>query len=260
VAEVTVAVDRDGRYRGGPLRVRRGDARSAPAGLVGAVPSALVEVALAAAASAAERCLPFFDEERPAPRRACARRDGRGLVADVGGVAVRIEAGADGFAEVVTVADRFRWIRDPAAALPVDPVRLAGTRVPGPADPRAARVFCGVPVDPPSAPPGAAPLPAPASPGDSCREKTAAWLAAARARGLEGRTAVGVAWDGQAFVWHAWAEVRAGGAWVPVDPSFGESPARGPRFTLARYADDDAAGRDAAGGRILGCWGHGRVE
>jgi hypothetical protein len=187
--------------------------------------------------------------------------DGAEIVADVGGVRARIVPSQDGFPAQVTVEDRFRFVRDAAAAVPPRAPRLAGTRVPGPVDPRAARIFCGAPLDPPpAAPVRASALPPPRAAGESCREKAAAWLAAARTRGFEGRTAVGVAWDGSAFVWHAWAEVRSGEAWVPVDPSFGELPARGPRFTLGRYADGDDAAREAAGSRVLACWGNARVE
>jgi transglutaminase-like putative cysteine protease len=71
--------------------------------------------------------------------------------------------------------------------------------------------------------------------------------------------AVGVAHDGDGFVWHAWVEVRTAGRWVAVDPAFGQVPARGPRFTIARHAGD-AAGLAEAGRRILACWGRARVE
>ncbi|HEY6099663.1 MAG TPA: transglutaminase-like domain-containing protein, partial [Anaeromyxobacter sp.] len=90
--------------------------------------------------------------------------------------------------------------------------------------------------------------------------RAAAWVATARRAGIPARVALGVAWDGAAFVWHAWAEARAGGAWIPVDPSFGQAPARGPRFTLARHAPGDGAARAEAGRRILACWGRARVE
>jgi hypothetical protein len=263
-ASVEVEVDRDGRYRGGALRVRRAGAAHAPRAPDGAVPASLAELVLAAEAPAdgAEACVPFFDEERPLPpRRACARRErGGALAADVGGIAVRIVPGPDGFPDEVLVAGRFRYVRDAAAALPREPPRLAGTRIPGPGDPAAAQAFCGVPLDPAPDAARAAALPAPSAAGASCREKTAAWLAGARARGLDGRTAVGAAWDGRGFVWHAWAEVRVGHAWIPVDPSFGERPARGPRFTVARFGEHDAAARDAAGAAIFECWGTARVE
>jgi hypothetical protein len=262
-ASVEVEVDRAGRYRGGALRVRQAGTTRTPRAPAGAVPASLAELVLAAEAPAdgGEICVGFFDEEQPELRRACARREAGGaLAADEGGIPVRIVPGPDGFPAEVVVAGRFRYVRDAAAVVPGAPPRLAGTRVPGPADPRAARSFCGVPVDPAPGAAGAGALPEPTAPGESCREKTAAWLALARRRGLEGRTAVGVAWDGQSFVWHAWAEVRSGGTWLPVDPSFGQRPAQGPRFTVARYAEGDAAARDAAGGKILACWGSGAVE
>jgi hypothetical protein len=224
------------------------------------VPAALLEVVLADEAARGPACLPFFEEERPARSTACVRRERGRAVADAAGVRAEILPGSDGFPDAIAVEGRLRFVRDPRAAIPARAPRLAGTRVPGPADPARARAFCGVALDAPPPAPATAALPAPHAAGESCREKTAAWLAAARERGLEGRTAVGVAWDGSAFVWHAWAEVRAGDAWLPVDPSFGESPARGPRFTLGRWAPDDAAGRREAGARILSCWGSARVE
>jgi hypothetical protein len=259
---VEVEVDRDGRYRGGPIALRRRGASSAPAGVDGAVPAAVAEVVLAheAARGAGRICVPFFVEGRATPGQACARREGDAVAGEVGGVPVRIEPVAGGFPREIVVEGRFRYVRDAAAAVPREAPPLAGTRVPGPPDPGAARSFCGVPRDPPADAALAAALPAPASSGDSCRERTERWLAAARLLGHEGRTAVGVAWDGRAFVWHAWAEVRSGGAWIPVDPSFGERPARGPRFTLARYGAGDAAARDAAGARIIACWGVAVVE
>ncbi|WP_242394097.1 transglutaminase domain-containing protein [Anaeromyxobacter oryzisoli] len=165
----------------------------------------------------------------------------------------------DGFpAELAIAAQGARYVRDPRAAVPDRPPPL-DVRVAGPADPGAARRFCGIALDPPppAAPPG---VPAPEAPGGSCREKAAAWVVAAASRGLEARTAVGVAHDGRGFVWHAWAEVRAGGAWIPVDPAFGEAPAHGPRFTVARFRPGDGAARDAAGRRILACWGRAHVE
>lgn len=252
---VEVEVDRDGRFRGGPLRVRRGGRDRSPAGVPGAVPASIVEVVLALEAGRDGGCVPFFDEERPERRSACARRSGGALSAEVGRVAVSIVPDADGLPREVSVAGRFRWVRDPSATLPLEAPRLAGTRVAGPADPRAARRFCGVPLDPEvdEAPDGA--LPPPRAEGTSCREKTARWLEAARLLGSDGRTAVGVAWDGQAFVWHAWAEVRSGDGWLPVDPSFEQRPARGPRFTLARHREGDPSSQDAAGARVLECWG-----
>lgn len=277
---VELEVDRFGRYQGGRVRVRRAGAEREGAGVLGAVPASLVEVVLAAEATpdGAPTCVPWFEEapqlrfpkergsaggEGPEGRRACARRSGAAVVVDLGAGPVSIVPAPDRFPAEVVVAGRFRYVRDAAAEVPREAPRLAGARVRGPADPRRARAFCDVPVDgAPVAPPDAdvAELPPPAARGESCREKSNAWLAAARRRGFEGRTAVGVAWDGQGFVWHAWAEVQVGGVWLPVDPAFGQLPARGPRFTVGRYAEADAAARDAAGARILGCWGVGGVE
>jgi transglutaminase-like putative cysteine protease len=96
--------------------------------------------------------------------------------------------------------------------------------------------------------------------GESCREKTARWIAVASRRGIEARTAIGVAWDGGAFVWHAWAEARVGDRWIPVDPAFRQSPARGPRFTVARWEANGEEARIEAGRRVLRCWGRAGVE
>lgn len=257
-ARVELAVDREGRWRGGPIAVARDGERRVAAGVDGAVPASVLELVLAAPAEAGERCVAFFDEREPAEATACARRDGARVSADADGVPLSIAPGADGFPEEVAVAGRLRFVRDPSADVPARAPRLAGTRVPGPADPGDAARFCGVALDPPAG--AAPPLPPPRAPGESCRERAAAYLAAARARGIRGRTAVGVAWDGSAFVWHAWAELLAGGRWIAVDPSFGQLPAAGPRFTVGRFGPRDARGRNEAGARILACWGRARVE
>jgi hypothetical protein len=258
---VEVDVDADGRYRGGTLRVEDGSAPRAPAGVPGAVPATVAElVLLSALGSAGEACAEVFDEATGERGRACARRDGATIRAEMLGVALRLVPSGDGFPAEVGIAEQgARYVRDPAARVPARPPRLHGTEVPGPASPANAAAFCGVERDP--APGGAPPptLPPPAAPGESCREKTARWITRAEERGFAARTAVGVAWDGGAWVWHAWAEARVGGRWLPVDPSFGQSPARGPRFTIARYGGD-AAERLRAGRRILACWGRARVE
>ena len=126
--------------------------------------------------------------------------------------------------------------------------------------PLRAGTFCRVARDPEPSPTGLDAVPGPQAQGASCREKTAAWLEKAARAGLRGRTAVGVAWDGKRFVWHAWAEVRLARGWVPIDPSFGERPARGPRFTLATWEPNDEPGRQRAGERILACWANERVR
>jgi hypothetical protein len=271
---VEVEVDRAGRFRGGRLRVAEDGVAVKAAGVAGAVPASLAEVALSAAVPIApkkgwqaslpagpEVCLDVFDEATGETGRACARTEGDGLAASVLGVAETIAPAADGFPAAVAVAAQgARFVRDAEATAPREPPRLHGTVVAGPADPERAASFCGVPRDGEVDAGDLAFLPAPRAEGPSCREKTAAWLARASRAGLEGRTAVGVAWDGQRFVWHAWAEVRLERGWVPVDPSFGELPARGPRFTLATWAEGDRAARLRAGERILACWARERVR
>jgi hypothetical protein len=168
---------------------------------------------------------------------------------------------------VVLPEQRVHFIADPAAELPCRAPRLLGLAVQsgaGSGD-RAGRAlrFCGraaEPARPFARPGGPARLPAAFPDGASCREKTARWLALARAAGLDARHAVGVAWDGASFVWHEWAEVRDGTAWIAVDPSFRQAPAQGPRFTVARFADGDAEAEAEAGRQVLACWGTAGIE
>lgn len=259
-----VEVDRDGRWRGGALRVASNGPAVAKRGSPGLVPASVAELVLLAEAPAdgSERCIEVFEEEKAEapPITACGRRAGGAVLAKLGGAAMRIVPGEGGFPEALEIPEQgARFVRDPLARAPERPPRLHGTSVAGPEDPRSAVSFCGVPRDPAQPAADVPGLPPPHAEGASCREKTSAWLARAGRAGLQGRTAVGVAWDGSRFVWHAWAEVRANGTWVAVDPSFGEAPARSPRFTLARHGDDPAS-RRRAGERILACWGKARVE
>jgi len=261
---VEVPVDPAGRARG-PAEISE-DGRPRLVELpAGAVPAMLAELALLAARPGpAPLCLDAADERSGRPVRACARRlpgPGGELEATVGRERERLRPGRSGFAELITLpGQRVAFRLDPHAEVPARAPRLFGTAVDGPAEPGGVRRFCGVPIDPRPAAGGAAGLPRPTAPGPSCRERTAAWLERLRASGLEGRTAVGVAWDGGGWVWHAWAEAAVGGRWVPVDPSFRQAPARGPRFTLATWGADDEAGRAEAGRRILACWGRAAVE
>lgn len=259
---VEVETGLDGVWRDGPLAIHDDGVPAEGRGVWGAVPASLAEVVLARAGEDASPCIEIFDERSGRPGRACARRgSGATWELDVNGEVERVRLGSSGLpAEVLLPGQGARFVADPRAEIPPQAPRLYGVTVPGPDSPSGARSFCGVPVDP--APPArvAAGLPPPTSDGASCREVTARWLAAAARAGHPGRTAVGVAWDGAAFSWHAWAEVRIGGGWIPVDPSFGQLPARGPRFTLGRFADGDDAARESAGRRILDCWGRARVE
>ena len=57
-----------------------------------------------------------------------------------------------------------------------------------------------------------------------CNEHTQLFIALARAAGIPARGAAGLAWVDGKFYYHAWPEVYLG-AWVAVDPTFGQFPA-----------------------------------
>lgn len=271
---VVVPIDRRGLARG-PARVSEGGRTHDVPLPHGRVPAMLVEVALGDAgreagqgaaradgtpAQEGETCLEAVDELTGHTLTACARREGEWLVMLAGRQAARVRVRPGRFpSEILVPGQGVRFRLDAAAGLPAAAPRLYGSALPGPADPREARAFCGVERDAEVAADAADGLPAPVGAGPTCRERTADWLSRVRAAGLLGRTAVGAAWDGGGFVWHAWAEVLVGGRWVPVDPSFRQAPARGPRFTLATYEDDDDGARRNAGVRIVSCWGRGAV-
>ena len=265
---IEAEVDREGAWRGGKLRVVDEGAALKVEGLEGAVPASIAELVLArrvppaarkgwqsALPSGPEVCVEVFDEPTGRQGRACAHRDGEALAVTVLGVDEVVATAADGFpASVAIPRQGARFVRDDAATTPRSAPRLNGSVVPGPKDPVEAGSFCGVPRDP-DVEGDVAFLPAPRAEGAGCVERTSAWLARAARTGLQGRTAVGVAWDGSRWVWHAWAQVRLERGWIPVDPSFGQLPARGPRFTLAVHEPGDEAARIRAGERILACWG-----
>lgn len=281
---VVVPVDRRGLARG-PARVSEGGRTRDVALSKGKVPAMLVEVALGDAADglaagtpradegagglfagapgaedAPQTCLEAVDELTGRPFTACARREGEWLEMLAGRQAARVRVRAGRFpSEIQVPSQGVRFRLDPNAGLPSVAPRLYGSALPGPADPRDAFTFCGRPLDAEVAPDAAAGLPAAVGAGPTCRERTADWLGRVREAGLRGRTAVGAAWDGGGFVWHAWGEVLVAGKWVPVDPSFRQAPARGPRFTLATYEDEDEGARRDAGLRIVSCWGRGAV-
>jgi len=216
----------------------------------GPVPASLAELLLAQTPDGERRCLTVRDEESSEEGEACAVRRGAWLEAELLGVPVRFRA-APGAApeEVVLPSQATRFIADPAAALPARPPRLFGLAAPLPRSGR----FCARGADPtPPAAPAALPREFPA--GASCRERTARYLALAARAGLRGRHAIGLAHDGRELVWHEWAELLVDGRWNPVDPSFEQAPARGERFTVARYEDGDERARAAAGRAVLSCW------
>jgi transglutaminase superfamily protein len=247
------------------LVVGSGDAGALHArdGAAGAVPASLAEALLGGAGEGERRCLTVRDEESGRAGAACARRQGAWLEGEVLGERVRFRAARGALpTEVVLPDQRTRFVADGAAALPARAPRLFGAEVAGPAAGTAPARFCGRAPDAaaPVSGAGSAALPDRYPPGATCRERTSRYLALARRAGLRGRTAVGVAHDGRGFVWHAWAELWDGARWVPVDPSFEQAPARGPRFTVARYDDAEPAARADAGRAVLACWGRGRVE
>jgi len=251
--DVTVAIDPTGRSLGDRTRIVRDGAARTEAVATGSVPAMIAPLLLSdGAPRELGRCVDAFDEETAERGLACveqARKGRRQL--EVMGVAMAVAPGADGFPDAIDIpVQRARWVRDPSAAPPSTPPRLFGVRLPGPAG---RPVLCGADPDPaPGA--AAAGIPAPSATGKTCRERTLDWLARAARAGFMGRVAVGAAFDGVALAWHAWAEVRSGGSWIAVDPTFGQLPARGPRFTVARYDPANPAERLAAGRRLLECW------
>ncbi len=255
---ISAPVDREGRLSGAPVIEVDGVRRRAVVPL-GLVPASAAELALSARAG---RCVAVVDEESGRTGRACARRQGASFRAEVLGAAEEWTLGGDGFPDQVELGDQgVRYLRDPAAEVPAAPPPLE-VRVPGPPAGRMPRRFCGRAPDAPG--PGGdladlAALPRPVPDGSSCREQAEAYAALVRRTGLSARIALGVADDGAGFVWHAWVEARTRRGWVAVDPAFGELPAHGPRFTVARHGGD-VAGVAEAGREILRCWGRAAVE
>ncbi len=228
----------------------------------GPAPASLAETLLSEAAPGERRCIPTREEHTGRSGTACATREGEWLTGEVLGVEERFRARpGEPPDELWLPGQRVRFVADAGASLPPRPPRLFGTAVPADAGTPGARAlrFCGRRLEPPPLPlPPGIPLTFP--PGSTCRERTARWLAAAAGVGLGGRHVVGVAWDGSAFVWHEWAEVWAASRWVPVDPSFGQAPAEGPRFAVTRFEDKDPESLGRAGESVLACWGRSRVE
>jgi hypothetical protein len=268
--EVSVATSREGFAHRVRVVLRDTSGERVLESHAGPVPVSLAEIVLGSLLEGEERCIAVRDEQSGRKGDACARRKGAWIEGTVLGQPFRARVLAGAAPEEVLVLDqRIRYVADASAKVPAAAPRLFGSqvRVDEAARPLVDAAlagghprlrFCGIPSDP-------RPLDAPAVPtswpdGNDCREKTARYLAAAAAAGLDGRHVVGVAWDGAAFSWHEWAELLVGGRWVAVDPSFRQAPAQPPRFSLARFAEGDEEARLHAGTRILSCWGAAEVE
>ncbi|MBI5525638.1 MAG: transglutaminase domain-containing protein [Deltaproteobacteria bacterium] len=70
-----------------------------------------------------------------------------------------------------------------------------------------------------------------------CNEHAFLYVAMARAAGIPARVAVGTAYLGGRFYYHAWPEVWAGG-WIALDPTWGQAPADA---THVRFIADDVS-------------------
>lgn len=81
-----------------------------------------------------------------------------------------------------------------------------------------------------------------------CTEHALLFVALARAAGIPARRVHGLAAAGEdALYWHEWAEVWLDGAWIAVDPTFGQFPADATHLSLGVEAE---GGATAALGRI----------
>ena len=80
-----------------------------------------------------------------------------------------------------------------------------------------------------------------------CTEHTALFVALARALGIPARPVHGLVFasygDGvPALYWHAWAEIRSGGEWIPLDPTFGQPVADATHVALGGGSRVDTVG------------------
>ena len=71
--------------------------------------------------------------------------------------------------------------------------------------------------------------------------RTLLFVALARAVGLPARPVAGLRWDGAAFHYHGWAEVKLPGGWVVADPALDQFPADASRLRLATGVGADPA-------------------
>ena len=254
---VLATTDREGRL----LEAEAGGRRRKASGEGFA--SILAETLLAATPDGARRCVEVEDVETSRAGGACATRRGAWLDGEILGEPVRFRPGPRGLPdEVVLPGQGTRFVADPAAQVPSRAPTAFGGEVPAPPGAEAERDlrFCGLSPEPEDAAPPPAGLPREFPERGNCQENAAAYLRDAAGDGLEGRLVVGVAWDGNRFVWHEWVELAVRGRWIAVDPSFRQVPAQAPRFAVARFAPGDEQGRAEAGRRVLACWGRGRVE
>jgi len=80
-----------------------------------------------------------------------------------------------------------------------------------------------------------------------CTEHAVLLVALARALGIPARGVHGLVYarygDGpHALYWHAWAEVRSGGEWIPMDPTFGQPVADATHLALGGGSQVDTVG------------------
>jgi transglutaminase-like putative cysteine protease len=80
-----------------------------------------------------------------------------------------------------------------------------------------------------------------------CTEHTALFIALARSLGIPARPVHGLVFASYgdtvpALYWHAWVEVRSGGAWIPLDPTFGQPVADATHIALGGGTRVDTVG------------------
>jgi transglutaminase-like putative cysteine protease len=80
-----------------------------------------------------------------------------------------------------------------------------------------------------------------------CTEHTVLLVALCRALGIPARPVHGLVYaqygDGaHALYWHAWAEVRSAGEWIPMDPTFGQPVADATHLALGTGTQVDTVG------------------
>ena len=73
-----------------------------------------------------------------------------------------------------------------------------------------------------------------------CTEHAALFGALAKSAGIPTRSIFGIVYHEGRFYYHAWNEAWAG-AWIPVDPAWGEAPADATHIALARLVNDEGS-------------------